>query len=169
MTTPQDPNQPAGGSPPPASNLPAWGEPPPQQPGWGQQQPGWGQPQPGWGAGPPPRRSNRRGCLIGCLVVVVLLLVGIGGCTYVAWPYIQTDIRILQDGGTDRISSVSFSVVNSRTVWVVHLQPGHDADAQTLACTVVGPALRDSQFKNDDFEIVSSSGEVLATNDTPCP
>jgi hypothetical protein len=173
MTTPQDPNQPAGGTPPPAPNIPGWGAPPPQQPGWGQPQPGWGQPQPGWGqsgwgAAPPPKRSNRRGCLIAILVVFILLVIGVGGCTYLVWPYVQMDLKLMQDVGTDRVSSVSFNVTNGHQTWVIHLQPGHESEAASIACGVVGPDLRDSQFRNDDFQIVDSNGNVLATNATPC-
>jgi len=199
MTTPQDPNQPGWGAPPPAPNQQGWGTPPPSapQPGWGAPPPGapqqgwgapppapnqqgWGTPppgapqqgwgQPGWGGVPPQSRSNRHGCLIAFIVVLVLVVLGVGGCLYVAVPYVQMDLKIMQDIGTNRVSSVSFNSDNGHVTWVIHLEAGYEADAHDIGCNIVGPDLRsNSQFAHDDWEIVSSSGMVLADQDTPCP
>ena len=156
----QPPSQPGWGAPPPPPTQPGWGAPPPNQPGWGQQ-PGYPQ-QPGWGA-PPPPRSNRHGCLIAFLIVLIGLVL-VAGCTIVvAGPYITTTIKLYQDVGTDRMSGLSFETIDGQTTWVIRLKPGFESDAKDIACQVVWPDL-----KGTAFEIVSASGEVLATDTTPC-
>ncbi len=175
MSSPQDPNQPGQpgqGWGQPAQSAPGWGAPtqPPSQPGWGApppNQPGWGgqglgyQQPPGWGA--PPARSNRHGCLIAFLIVL-LGLVLVAGCTIVvAGPYITTTIKLYQDVGTDRMSGISFETINGQTTWIIRLKPGLQGEAKDMACKVVWPDLNGTAF-----EIVAASGEVLATDTTPC-
>ena len=158
MTSPQDPNQPGWGAPP-APNQPA-------QPGWGQPpaQPGWGQP--GWNAAPPAKKGH--GCLIAFLIVLGLLIVGVGGCVVVAYPYISTDIKLYQDLGTDRISSVDIQMVNGQTTWTIHVKPGYEDQAVYMACHIIRPDLQGTQFANDSFEVVDSGGRILASDRTAC-
>jgi hypothetical protein len=177
MTSPQDPNQPGWGAPP-APNQPAqpgWGQPP-AQPGWGQPpaQAGWGQPpaqpgwgaQPGWNAAPPAKKGH--GCLIAFLIVLGLLVVGVGGCVVVAYPYISTDIKLYQDLGTERISSIEIQMTNGETSWTIHVKPGHESEAADMACHIIRPDLQGTQFANSPFYLVDSYGHVLASNLTPC-
>jgi hypothetical protein len=103
-----------------------------------------------------------------------LIVVGVGGCSIVAWnaigPTVLMDLKITQDLGTTQVSSVSFNDVNGETMWVIHLKPGYESDAVALACNVVKPDLEsDPKFANDSFEIVDSYGNVLATDFSPCP
>jgi hypothetical protein len=198
MTSPQDPNrpvepgapapgdaapqgwgqppaagQPGWGAPPPAAGQPGWGAPPPAagQPGWGAPPPGgqpaWGQPQPGWGQ--PPKKKGH-GCLIAFLIVLAVVVLGVGGCTLLALPYIQTDVKLQQDL-QGKVTSVSFDNTNGTVKWVIHLNANNSSpsDAAILACTVVRPDLQGTQFANSDFELVDSDGFSVADNHTPCP
>jgi hypothetical protein len=167
---PPPPAQPGWGAPPPAAQ-PGWGQPPAAPQGWGQPpaggQPGWGQPQPGWGQ--PPQKKGH-GCLIAFLIVLAVIVVGAGSCTVLALPYIQTIVKLQQDLGT-RDSSISFNNTNGNMTWVIHLSPGNDsqADAAIIACTIVRPDLRGTQFSNSDFELIDSDGFLVADNNTVCP
>jgi hypothetical protein len=171
----QPPSQPGWGTPPPpAGGQPGWGTPPPPaggQPGWGAPPPGnqqgWGAPPPGWGQ--PPKR-NRHGCLIAFIVVLVLLVIGVGGCAALAWPYIQTEIKLTQDLGSNA-SAVEFNNTNGTVSWIIHLKAGHDSadQAKTLVCTVVRPDLKGTQFANDNFILVDADGFRVADSSTSCP
>ena len=182
-SAPPPANQPGWGAPPPAAqpgwgapppgNQPAWGAPPPAgQPGWGAPppagQPGWS-PQPGWG-GPPPKKGH--GCLIAFLIVLGALVL-VGGCAaLVLGPIVTTDIKLYQDLGTNRVSSVSINNNNGSTTWVIHLNSGYDTqdEANLLACTIVKPDLAGTQFKNDQFVLVDHDGFLLVDSNTlTCP
>ena len=178
MTLPQDPNQPGWGAPPPGQ--PGWGAPPPAQPGWGAPppQPGWGtpppgyQPAPGWGAPPPPPKKKGHGCLIAFIIVLVICLLGAGGCvaacTVLVLPYVQTEQKIQNDLGGPTKATVTFESINGQTYWVVKLQAGSSYTAAEAACQIVGPDLKNSQFKNDSFRVDDFFGDT-ATENTPCP
>ena len=162
----QQPSQPQWGQP---QGQPQWGAQPQGQPQWGQPgQPQWGQPgQPQWGQ--PQRSGNRHGCLIGVVIVLVLVVLGVGGCTVFALPYIQTDVKLTQDLGS-AASSVSINSTNGDTVWVITLKDGYDSQAQAeaLACAVVKPDLAGTKFANDQFRIVDHDGYLVADDTTPC-
>ena len=158
MTAPKDPNQP-GWAAPPEANQPA-------QPGWGQPpaQPGWGQP--GWNAAPPAKKGH--GCLIAFLIVLGLLIVGVGACTWFVYPYVSTEIKLLNDLGTERVSSVEFNIENGRTTWIIRVNPGYEDEATYMACHIIRPDLQGTQFANDSFVVVNRYGRVLASDQTPC-
>jgi hypothetical protein len=177
MTTPKDPNQP-GWAAPPEPNQPAqpgWGQPP-AQPGWGQPpaQPGWGQPpaqpgwggQPGWSAAPPAKKGH--GCLIAFLIVLALLIVGVGACVWFAYPYASTEIKLLNDLGAEKVSSVEFDMENGHTTWTIRVNPGYEDEATYMACHIIRPDLQGTQFANDSFVVVDRYGRILASDQTPC-
>jgi hypothetical protein len=186
----QPASTPPWGAPPPAA--PAWGAPPPTQPGWGapQQpaQPGWGAPQqpgqPGWGASPPPQqwgqpgwnaqpaKSNRKGCWIGLIIVLLVVLVGGGGCVYLVatkiGPAISTELSIQSNSGGE-IASGNYNWNNGVGVFTFTAANGvTQAEARDLACRVVKPALKGTQFENTHFVIYGSYGDYLADETTPC-
>ena len=188
MSSPQDPNQPPQSPQPwgaPSPDQPGWAAPPPNQPGWGAPPPpnqgwgappppnqGWGAPsgypQPGWGAPPPPKR-NSHGCLIGCLVVFVLFVFGVGACTVAVYPSASAMIRMYSDLGP-RTTSIQMNTENGQTVILIELAPGHESEgeAKYIACNIVQPDIRGTWFANARFEIIDSNGDVLATETTPC-
>jgi len=166
--------QPGWGAPP-AGGQPGWGTPP-QQPGWGAPpaggQPGWGtQPQPGWGPPPNQNRSfaSRHGCLLAFLIVLGLVVVGVGGCVVIAWPYAEPIVKLELDLGTTRVSSISISSDGGETIVVIHVKPGYEGQATTMACGIVRNDLAGTKYANDPFELVDQNGNILATNLTPCP
>jgi hypothetical protein len=102
--------------------------------------------------------------------VLVVVVVGVGGCTYFALPYIQTTLKLQQDLGT-RVSSISFNNTNGNMTWVLHLSAGNDSasEATYLVCNTIRPDLKGTQFANSDFEVIDSDGYLVADNNTVCP
>jgi hypothetical protein len=102
--------------------------------------------------------------------VLVLLVLGVGGCTYVVYPYASTYIKLYQDLGTDRVSNISIDSNNGATTIIVHLAPGHETEAEAtyVACHIIRPDIAGTPFANASFEIVDSSGDILADDTTPC-
>jgi hypothetical protein len=169
MTSPQDPSQPGWGAPP-APNQPAqpgWGAPP--QPAWGQPpQPAWGQP--GWNA--QPAKSNQKGCLIALAIFLIVALVGVGGCVYLVastiGPGLSTALTIQSNSG-GQITSVNYNWNNGVGTFKIVVAGGvTQAQARDLACTVVKPALKGTQFENTHFVIYSPYGDWLADETTSC-
>lgn len=200
MTSPQDPSQPSQPDQPGTSGpgapagqgwgqqpqTPPWGAPTPAgQPGWGAsppatppawgtppvppQQPGWGPPQ-GWA--PPPAKSKRKGCLVALAVVLIVALLGVGGCVYLVattiGPAIGTELTIQSNSG-GQIASGNYNWNNGVGVFTFTAASGvTQAQARDLACRVVKPALRGTQFENTHFVIYSAYGDWLADETTPC-
>ncbi len=158
--------------PPPQGTPPGYpqGYPPnlPPPPGWGQ--PGWGQP--GWP--PQPRRSNK-GCIIAAIVGLVLVGVLVVSCVALLainlGPGVAKALEI-QNASGGQVSGVMYNINNGHAEFQITLSSSV-ADPQTvgpqLACNVVRPALRGSQFENTDFVIFDSRGFMVASNLTPCP
>ncbi len=179
MTSPRDPNQPGWGelqpeTPQPWGALPAGSQPPGSPPpGWGQPSgsppPGWGQPQPGWGPPPNPPRSfvRRHGCLLSFVVVLGLVAILVVGCVVTIGPTVGMDLKLMTDLQPNA-NQVEFQMVNGGTTWVIHVAPGHEAQAADMACRIVKPDLAGTQFANDRFQLIDSRGFILADQNTPC-
>ncbi len=157
--------------------MPPQGMPPQTPPGYpqgywpGQPQPGWGQP--GWPP-PQPRKSNR-GCIIAAIVGLVLLGVVVVSCVALLavnfGPAVAKGLEIQNNSG-GQISSVSYNIVNGHAEFQFRLSSAV-TDPETagpqLACNVVRPALRGTEWENTDFVIIDSRGFMVASNLTPCP
>jgi len=91
----------------------------------------------------------------------------VAGCAVVFVPIIQTDVKLNQDLGP-RASSVELSWVNGETTFTIHLAPGYESQAESIACRIVKPDIKTSSTPNAHFEIVSSGGYILADDTTPC-
>ena len=172
MSSPQDPNdeqQPGVGTspspaPPQPPTQPGWGAPPPpagypQQPGY----PGWGQQ--GWA--PPPARSNKKGCLIGLGIFLVILAVLVGGCAVLIAPIVGTDLKLQQDLGS-RAGSVSFNWNNGVSTFVINLAAGEESQAHNIACQIVKPDIASSSTPSAHFVIYDANAVWLADDTTPC-
>jgi len=189
---PPPPTQPGWGAPPPPPTQPGWGAPPPpagypQQPGWGApppagypQQPGWGAPPPagypqqpgypGWGQPgwtPPPTRSNKKGCLIGVAIFLVIVAVLVGGCAVLIAPIVGTDLKLQQDLGS-RAQSVSFNWDNGVSTFSIVLASGQESQVQDITCRIVKPDLASSSTPTAHFAIYDSNHRWLADETTPC-
>ena len=187
---PPPPTQPGWGAPPPPPTQPGWGAPPPPptQPGWGAppppagypQQPGWGAPPPagypqqpgypGWGQPgwtPPPTRSNKKGCLIGVAIFLVIVAVLVGGCAVLIAPIVGTDLKLQQDLGS-RAQSVSFNWDNGVSTFSIVLASGQESQVQDITCRIVKPDLASSSTPNAHFAIYDSNHSWLADETTSC-
>ena len=115
----------------PAAGAAAYGVPPqgpaPQQ-GWGAP----GQPQPGWQGGAPPAQSSNNGCLKGCLIaaVILVILAIVGGILFVVFVgRIATDVG--SGLGVDQNGNLKdCSIVSSAQLQTVL---GKDTEAHPLA------------------------------------
>jgi hypothetical protein len=195
MTSPQDPSQPGqppqgGYSPqqpgwgaPPAANQPGWGAPQGYQPQGGYpppaaNQPGWGAPQgpppPQWGSGAPQGwssqsgGSNKKGCLIAAVVGLALIGALVVGCAVTLVPALMTGMSI-ENASNGEITNVSYNWNNGTGTFTSTVANGVGAEeAGRLACQVVEPKLKGTQYENTHFVIVDESGSQLATEQT-CP
>src|SRR5664279_3893583 len=167
----QPPTQPGWGAPPPPPTQPGWGALPPPQPDYPPHpgyppQPGY----PGWsqqGWAPQPKRSNKKGCLIGLGIFLVIVAVLVGGCVVLIAPIVGTDLKLQQDLGS-RAQSVSFNWNNGVSTFVITLSPGQESQAENIACHIVKPDIASSSTKDAHFVISSANHAWLADDTTPC-
>jgi hypothetical protein len=194
---PQDPNRPGWAAPqgnppqvyppqqpgwgaPPAAYQPGWGGPqgnppqgyPPQQPGWGAPQ---GSPPPQWGSGAPQGwnsqsgSSNKKGCLIAAVVVMALVGFLVVGCAVTLVPALMTGMSI-ENASNGEITNVSYDWNNGTGVFSITVAAGVSSEeASRLACQVVKPHLKGTQYENTHFVIYDQSGYQLITDQTTCP
>ncbi|MGD0123327.1 MAG: hypothetical protein ABSC46_12300 [Candidatus Limnocylindrales bacterium] len=106
--------------------------------------------------------------MLSFIVVLVVILVGVGGCLVVVAPAVSTTLKLNGDLGA-RGSKVEVQFINGQTIWVIHVAPGYEGGATDMACNVVRPDLQGTQFANSSFELVDQRGYLLADDTTPCP
>jgi hypothetical protein len=121
--------------------------------------------QPGWPAQPP---KKGHGCLIAALIVSGLIVLLVGGCVWLIAPIVGTELKLTQDLGP-RATSVDFDWNNGGTTFTIHLAPGYESQAESIACRIVRPDIMTSSTPNAHFRIVSYGGYLLADETTPCP
>jgi hypothetical protein len=162
---PAVPQPPAG--PPPAPPAPPAAPPPAlgSTPGaWPSADPG----ATGWQTPPAPSRS-RRNWVIGCLVLVVVLVVGVGACTVLALRSFGPAGAVLVESSGE-IDAFNVQTFNGQTEIVFTAARGIDeADGPRLACQVIGPTLAGTDLDGTDWVLVNRAGDAIATNETPCP
>jgi hypothetical protein len=183
--------QPAGQQPSPPNTFLAPGQQPPmggqwqggysqpptggqwQQPPGGQWPPGYG-PQPGaypgWSNQPPRRRG--RGCLIVALALLAALVIGVGGCTWLVVNKVAPAITLemsIQERSAGELQTGSYNWSNGVGTFTFRLAPGVTTEeGRTLACTVIKPALKGTDFEGDRFVIYDEYGTAVASDRTPC-
>jgi hypothetical protein len=162
-------------------SQPGWAAPQPPQ--WGAPQgsppPQWGAPQgsqpPQWGTGAPQGwnsqsgSSNKKGCLIGVIVVMALIGVLVVGCAVTLLPALTTGMAIENASG-GKITSVNYDWNNGTGKFTITVAAGVSAEeARTIVCQVVEPKLKGTQFQGTHFVIVDQGGYELASDQTTCP
>jgi hypothetical protein len=93
---------------------------------------------------------------------VLGLLVAGAGWFVVKWtvsPAVETQQRLTQDLGP-RATGVDFSLDMIDWVFVIHLAPGYEAQAQAIACQIVAPDIA-AIDPTARYEILSAKGQVL--------
>ncbi len=183
------PSGPGWQAPPPSGPGSGWGPTPPPAPTAGQ--PGWGQPPGGYGgygtypgqwawngsswvwvaAPPAPPRSflarHRVALVLGAFALVVVLV--IGGCVALLLPSAMAVVNIERNSG-GRIVNVQISSGTDGQAIHVYTAAGVGAsEGQDLACNVVRPAIKGTALESYQFEIIDTTGRVIATQDTSCP
>jgi hypothetical protein len=144
-----------------------------QPPAGGQWQGGYG-PQPGaypgWSNQPPRRRG--RGCIIAVLVFLVAIVIGVGGCTWLVVDKVAPAVALemsIRDRSSGEIQNVSYNWTNGVGTFTFSLAPGVSTEeGRNLACKVVRPALKGTEFEGDRFVIYDDYGTAVAIDRTPC-
>jgi hypothetical protein len=134
--------------------------PPPQS--------GWGQP-PAWYSAPrPASHTLRNGCLIALVAVAALIGLGVASCVVVLMPAMDTAMKI-RDDSHGLVRSASYQWNNGTGEFYLWLETGvPDSAGRDVACHIVRPALKGSQFEYTKFEVIDSRGLVIADERTPC-
>jgi hypothetical protein len=173
-TGPQQPPAPPGPGPVPGSQ--------PWQPQAGAGQPwmspggGWS-PQGGWvpqgpppqGAWAPPPRRSRKPFVIGCLLVIVLFIVGVGACTAVLLRSFGVAADVMAASG-GQIDGFHANTINGTTSVTFQAARGvTEAQGTTLACTVIKPKLAGTEWAGVTWVLVNRAGDVIASDRTACP
>jgi hypothetical protein len=122
---------------------------------------------PGWNA-PPPRPASRKRWLIGCLVLVIVLVIGVAGCAvfFVRSFGSAGEVVLASDGRIDQFNVRSINGVTHVTFWAAR---GIDAaEGPALACDVIVPSLSGTELASADWVLLNRAGDVIATDETPC-
>ncbi len=179
MSSPQDPNQ------PPQSPQQWSAPPPPNQPGWSAPPPAWGAPsgfpQPGWP--PPPAKRNNHSCLIGCLVVFVLFVLGVGACTVAVYTTVSIPTPAMQASGapaftpatagaTTAANAGDANIVVQKTLVFPAASSVGGGNVQIIAVVknTGGKPAKLGGVHSESFTLYAKDGSVLKTGDlTPFP
>lgn len=149
----------------PAAAPPA-APPPPPVPGPAAAQPE--PPAPGWDAVAPARRS-RRGWLIGCGALLLLLIVAMGACGALLVKTVGPAGAVLA-ASNGQIDGFNAQSINGRNEITFQAAVGVDGeDGVRLACEVIGPALAGSDLERTPWVIVNRAGDVIGSSETACP
>ena len=114
-----------------------------------------------------PRRSRRK-WVIGCGLLLLLLVIGVGACTVLLVRGLGPGFSVIANSGGD-IETFSAVSANGRTRITFQARRGLDVeDGPRLACEVIKPSLASSELAAADWVLVNRAGDVMATNETPC-
>jgi hypothetical protein len=102
-------------------------------------------------------------------VLLLLVIVGIGACTLLVVRNFGAGFGVIANSAGD-ITTFSANSVNGRTTITFEAARGIDVeDGEFLACEVIKPTLAGSDLASADWVLVTPAGDVLATDETPCP
>ncbi len=164
MAPPQRPTEPP---PSPVTPPPS---PVPPLPGQGLPAPSpASDPASGWTPPSTGRSTSRRGWVIGCAVLLIVALLGVGGCAVLVWRGVGGAVLVVA-GSHGEISSFRMDAGTSGTSIMFQAARGLDeADGPRLACDIVRPNLDNTDLADATWIIVNRAGDVIASDQTPCP
>jgi hypothetical protein len=124
----------------------------------------------GWAAPPAQRRpGSRRKWRIGCGLLLLVLVIGVGACTVLLARSFGAAAAVMSASG-GRIDGFNASTFNGRTTITFQAAKGVEpSEGPTLACDVVRPALATTELSGADWVTVDRAGDVIASKATPCP
>jgi hypothetical protein len=76
----------------------------------------------------------------------------------------------MENNSSGRITNVNYNWSNGTGTFRITVANGIGAEeGRAIACQVVKPSLKGTQFENTSFVIYDQAGYQLATDQTPCP
>ena len=107
--------------------------------------------------------------MIGCLgLIAILVIVGALGVSTLSRAFGNGFAVMAASGG----QIDSFRVFANGPVTNITFQAARGLDlpdGPRLACDVVRPALATTDWANANWVVVNRAGDVIASNETPCP
>lgn len=107
--------------------------------------------------------------MIGCAGLIVLACAGLAIAFYLLFRSLGNEFAVMaaSSGDIDSFHAYTYGVTTTITFQAAR---GLDLpDGPRLACDVVGPALQTTDWAGADWVIVNRAGDVMASNETPCP
>jgi hypothetical protein len=118
---------------------------------------------------PPERPPAGRRVLLGCGAVIALLLIAFGALAMVLTLALRNGNAVVEASG-GRITSFHAVTNPPRTTVTFVAARGLDLpDGPGLACDVVRPVLARTDWAAAEWTIVNRAGDVIASDQTPCP
>ena len=127
-----------------------------------------GGPPSSWNAPTEPRRSSRRRWVIGCGVLLLLVIVGIGACTVLFVRSFGTGLSVVVASGGEIETFREFTGTAGTTVTFQAARGIDIADGPRLACEVIKPTLEGTELEDVDWVLVNRAGDVIASDETDC-
>ncbi len=149
---PQPPGPPPAPAMPPSAPTPA---------------PWPGAPASSWIPPTEPQRSRRR-WVIGCGILLLLVIVGVGACTVLFVRSFGSGLSVVAASGGQIETFQVFSGSSGTTVTFQAARGVDAADGPRLACEVIEPNLRGTELEDTDWVLVNRAGDVIASDETDC-
>jgi hypothetical protein len=122
-----------------------------------------------WVGVTPGRPASRRRWVIGCLVLLVILVLAIGGCVALLWRGFGGAASVIANSHGEIDGFRVYTGTSGTTITFTAARGLDLADGPRLACTIVRPSLAGTDLADADWVIVNRAGDVIASSATPCP
>jgi hypothetical protein len=125
---------------------------------------------PAWVASPPaPRPGSRRRWILGCAGLLAIVVI-LGGLAAYGLSRTFGNGFAVMAASAGEIDSFHAFTNGSRTTITFQAARGLDLpDGPRLACEVVRPAIAKTDWANAGWTIVNRAGDLIASDETPCP